>query len=420
MSKRFKSPNGPFHMQFDGLHAQIKSKHAKTRTVRSLLVSHLFVELWRIIEDDKSFDKTIFNQLSESERDFMAYALKRCKVESREFEKAYNLSIGHHIDRLNMIQSAIKIGNDAPELKTEMKQILDKLYDKGLYITIEKMSFPIMLNINNRVSQHQYRYTFSRPVDLSKFEIGLGSISMYYSWMAITAERGNNKFRIIWPTGTTTQTFTITIPDGTYEMKDLNNYLQWWSIQNNLYLTNSTTGANYYFISVAANPSSYDVQFTMQPYKAVSGYTAAAGALAFSTSGYTPQIQIVDSGTNSFSSIVGLSQGTYPPAQQATLYSVLSDLVPQIDPVSSVIVGVSNLQNPLASNNQVLHSFTSGFGGLITTSQGQGISYCPMQGTTNELLVSFYDDRMLPLKITDPNLCVRLLIRPKKSDIMDF
>ncbi|GMF42234.1 unnamed protein product [Phytophthora lilii] len=285
------------------------------------------------------------------------------------------------------------------------------------------MSFPIMLNINNRVSQHQYKYTFSRPVDLSKFEIGLGSISMYYSWMAITAERGNNKFRIIWPTGATTQTFTITIPDGTYEMADLNNYLQWWSIQNNLYLTNSTTGANYYFISVTANPSSYDIQFTMQPYKAVSGYTAASGALAFSTSGYTPQIQIIDSGTNSFSSIVGLSQGTYPPAQQATLYSVLSDLVPQIDPVSSVIVGVSNLQNPLASNNQVLHSFTSagvGFGGLITTSQGQGISYCPMQGTTNELLVSFYDDRMLPLKITDPNLCVRLLIRPKKSDIMDF
>ncbi|GMF81801.1 unnamed protein product [Phytophthora fragariaefolia] len=133
MSKRFKSPNGPFHMNFDGLHAQIKSKHAKTRTVRSLLVSHLFVELWRIIEDDKSFDKTMFHQLSESDREVMAYALKRCKIESREFKKAYNLSIGHHVDRLNMIQSAMKIGNDAPELKSEMKQILNKLYDKGVF-----------------------------------------------------------------------------------------------------------------------------------------------------------------------------------------------------------------------------------------------------------------------------------------------
>ncbi|DAC81620.1 TPA_asm: hypothetical protein [Phytophthora water mold MELD virus] len=133
MSKRFKSPNGPFHMYFDGLHACIKSIHAKTRTVRSLLVSHVFVELWRIIELDKSFDKTLFNQLSESERDFMAYAIKKCKIPSREFEREYNLSISHYVDRLNMIQSAIKIGNDNPTLKTEMKEILDKLYDKGVF-----------------------------------------------------------------------------------------------------------------------------------------------------------------------------------------------------------------------------------------------------------------------------------------------
>lgn len=133
MSKRFKSPNGPFHMHFDGLYASIKSKHTKTRTVRSLLVSHVFVELWRVIEDDKSFDKTLFNQLSESERDYMAYAIKRCKVPAREFEREYNQSISHHIDRLNMIQAAIKIGNDAPELRTEMKGILDKLYEKGVF-----------------------------------------------------------------------------------------------------------------------------------------------------------------------------------------------------------------------------------------------------------------------------------------------
>ncbi|KAE8902061.1 hypothetical protein PF010_g20619 [Phytophthora fragariae] len=120
-------------MHFDGLFASIKSKHAETRTVRSLLVSHLFVELWCTIESDKTFDQTIFNQMSESERDFMAYALKRCKVESRDFEKAYNLSIGHYVDRLNMIQGAMKIGDDNPSLKTEMKQILDKLYDKGVF-----------------------------------------------------------------------------------------------------------------------------------------------------------------------------------------------------------------------------------------------------------------------------------------------
>lgn len=38
MSTRFKSPNGPFSMHFDGLYATIRSKHAKTRIVHSLLV----------------------------------------------------------------------------------------------------------------------------------------------------------------------------------------------------------------------------------------------------------------------------------------------------------------------------------------------------------------------------------------------
>ncbi|GMF47696.1 unnamed protein product [Phytophthora fragariaefolia] len=308
MSKRFKSPNGPFHMHFDGLHAQIKSKHAKTRTVRSLLVSHLFVELWRIIENDKSFDKTIFNQLSESERDFMAYALKRCKIDSRDFDKAYNLSIGRHIDRLNMIQSAMKIGNDAPELKTEMKQILDKLYDKGVF-------------------SHQF-------------------------------------------------------------------YSQ--------------------FKNCAANPSAYAIQFTMQPYVSVSGYKLASGALPVSTSGYTPQLLITDTGASSFSAIIGFAQGAYPSAPQASVYSSMSNYTPTIDPVQSVIVGLSNLDNPLASNNQVLHSFTGtgvGFGGLINTSQGQGVIFTPMQGSTNEITLSLYDQNMLPLKLVGPNLCVRLLVR---------
>ncbi|KAE8902060.1 hypothetical protein PF005_g22683 [Phytophthora fragariae] len=276
-----------------------------------------------------------------------------------------------------------------------------------------------MLNTNNQISQHQFKYTFSRPVDLSKLEVALGSISIFYSWKGITSARGNNSFKIIWPTGTTAQTFTITLPDGTYEAADINNYLQYWSIQNNLYAINNTTGQYLYYISCAANASAYAIQFTMQPYKAVSGYTAASGALAFRTSGYTPQLQISDTGNSSFSPIVGFSQGTYPPAQTTSVYSSMSNYTPTIDPVQSVIVGLSNLDNPLAGNNPVLHSFTSAgisFGGLVTTSQGQGVVFTPMQGSTNEITLSLYDQNMLPLKMIDPNLCIRLLVRPRKSD----
>jgi hypothetical protein len=281
------------------------------------------------------------------------------------------------------------------------------------------MSFPILLNLNNQVSVNQFTYRLSRPIDFSQFEVALGSISIYYSWKAITAQRGNNAFKVIWATGATTTTYTITLPDGTYSAADLNAYLQYWSIQNNLYLINNTTGSYQYFISVSENPSSYALQFTMSPYKAATGFTAASGAPAFSTSGYTPQLQIIDSGSTSFSAIVGLSQATYPSSQQATQYSANSNLVPQVDPVAAVVVGCSNLYNPMASHSQVLHTFTSagvGYGGLITTSQGQGIAFTPMQGAGSELTIAFYTQDMTPLQIVDPNLCIRLLMRPKKTE----
>jgi hypothetical protein len=285
------------------------------------------------------------------------------------------------------------------------------------------MSFPILLNINDQIATNQFRYRMSRPVDFSQFEIALGSISVYYSWRAITTQRMNNTFKIIWPTAATTTSYTITLPDGTYSASDLNNYLQYWSIQNNLYLINNTTGQYYYFISCSENPSSYAIQFTMLPFKAVTGYTAAAGAPAFSTSGYTPQLQIIDTGTTSFSAIVGFAQGTYPPTQQATTYAANSNLVPQLDPVASVVVGVSNLYNPLANNSQILHTFTSAgvqYGGLINSSLAQGISFCPMQGFNTELVVSLYDQDMRPLQLIDPNLCIRLLLRPKKLDSLNI
>ncbi|ETP34534.1 hypothetical protein F442_17162 [Phytophthora nicotianae P10297] len=132
-----------------------------------------------------------------------------------------------------------------------------------------------------------------------------------------------------------------------------------------------------------------------------------------SATAYTPQLQIDNSG---FGAIVGLSNGVYPAAQTTSVYAINSNVTPMVDPVAAVIVGLSNLYNPIANNNQVLHTFTSagvGFGGLITASQDQGIAYCPMQGTNNEITLSFYDQDMRPLQIIDPNVCIRLLMRQK-------
>ncbi|DBA00407.1 TPA: hypothetical protein N0F65_012938 [Lagenidium giganteum] len=145
----------------------------------------------------------------------------------------------------------------------------------------------------------------------------------------------------------------------------------------------------------------------MNPVKNITGWTAASGFPTMPVSSYNPQFQIINAG---FGSIVGFRAGTYPAAQQTSIHA----------PTAAVIVGLSNLYNPIANNNQVLHTFTAAgveYGGLITTSQGQGLAYCPMQGTNSEITISIYDQNMLPLGIIDPNICIQLLMRPKKTYI---
>ncbi|DBA03290.1 TPA: hypothetical protein N0F65_011649 [Lagenidium giganteum] len=324
------------------------------------------------------------------------------------FDSVYNEQLDSLVKRLKVLEGAKSIGDDNPSIQNEMKTIIHQLYQKGVFSTgyynqfKVKMSFPILLNLNNQVSTNQYKYTFSQPIDFSQYEVALGSISIYYSWRAITAQRGNNTFKVIWPTASSTTTYTITLPDGTYTANDINNYLQYFCIQNNLYLINNTTGSYYYFISCAENPSSYAIQFTMQSVKNLTGYTAASGFPTMPVTAYTPQLQIVDS---LFGAIVGLTPAT-------------SNLIPQVDPVAAVIVGLSNLYNPIANNNQVFHTFTAAgveYGALITTTQGQGIAYCPMQGTNSEITLSFYTQDMLPLQILDNNVCIRLLMRPARN-----
>ncbi|DAZ99127.1 TPA: hypothetical protein N0F65_010211 [Lagenidium giganteum] len=229
-------------MKVYGLQACLKTPH-NIRNLRMMLVSHAFVDLWKMIVEDSSFDKGLYDQMDEQERDFMRYSLNKCKISSRPFDSVYNEQLDGLVKRLKVLEGAKSIGDDNPSIQKEMKTIIHQSYQKGVFSTGYYNQFKIayeyiiLLNLNNQVSTNQYKYTFSQPIDFSQYEVALGSISIYYSWRAITAQRGNNTFKVIWPTGSSTTTYTITLSDGTYTANDINNNLQYWSIQNNLVVT---------------------------------------------------------------------------------------------------------------------------------------------------------------------------------------
>ena len=73
-------------------------------------------------------------------------------------------------------------------------------------------------------------YTFKNDM------IALQSVYQYFSIFNITSDYGNNTFSYSWFDGIE---YTITIPDGYYEISDLNSYFQSIMIANTHYMTNS-------------------------------------------------------------------------------------------------------------------------------------------------------------------------------------
>jgi hypothetical protein len=89
------------------------------------------------------------------------------------------------------------------------------------------MSGTIVFTIQNcvdLVNNNAFEYKFPTSVKFDDCEIAVAQASLYYSWYNISASLNNNSFNFTFPNQTQK---TITIPDGQYQITDLNNYLQY-------------------------------------------------------------------------------------------------------------------------------------------------------------------------------------------------
>ena len=79
-------------------------------------------------------------------------------------------------------------------------------------------------------------YNFPTSVRFENHQIAVQSVNMYYSWQNINSTSlKNNTFTYTWVVGSTTTTYTVSIPSGLYEISDINNYLQFVFIQAGQY-----------------------------------------------------------------------------------------------------------------------------------------------------------------------------------------
>jgi hypothetical protein len=300
----------------------------------------------------------------------------------------------------------------------------------------------IVLNQNNLVPDGQNNklvYKFPNSVLFKNNSIAVSSVSMYYSWFNITSAYNNNTFTYTWVVGGTTNTYTITIPDGLYEITQLNALLQYNFIANGTYLIDSS-GKNAYYGEFILNPTRYAVQINTYsvPTALPTGYTAPSNwvggfntatppvAIGFPTQTFNPSITIpanlnvILGYTAGFQTNQNTNNAYTPPANSqyvskngAGTLSYLSTSSPNLQPNSSIYFAVSNINNPYSLPSSIIYSLvpTGAVGTLIAERPPQFMWNRMIDGTYNELRLTFLGTDLQPIKINDPQMTILLTIK---------
>jgi len=294
------------------------------------------------------------------------------------------------------------------------------------------MSSSIVLNSQNVVNpgagNNTLVYQFPGSVSFPNHEIAIQSIAMYYSWQNVNGTTlANNKFNYSWmgPTGVTT-VYNVVIPDGMYQLADINSYLQYVFISNGQYLIDSL-GNNVYYAEMVLNPNLYAVQINTfaVPTALPTGYTVpvarpaagVAGWSGFPPVTFNPILTILQN----FNSLIGFAANftTSENVGGGTNLSYVSSTAPEIQPNSSIYFSMSNITNPYSNPSTIIFSLSPnvGFGEQISEYPPQFAWNLLTPGTYSQLRLQILGIDKTPLQIMDGNMTVVLQIRDTKSGV---
>ena len=283
------------------------------------------------------------------------------------------------------------------------------------------MGKTIILNTSNIVeNSNNTKLVYNFPSGGFTFKndmIALLSLYQYFSIFNITSDYGNNSFSYTWFDGLE---YSITIPDGYYEISDLNSYFQSVMIANTHYMTNSA-GQFIYFLEFIVNTSRYAVQINSYPLDATiqstNGYILPSGASwSVPTTSTLSQFNV---NTSAFGEVLGYEIGSYPTTQVgSTTASFLSSVAPQITPYSSILVSCNLVNNRAVIPSNILSSYTplgTSIGGLFKFEPNY-LQFADVEdGQYTQFVLEFRDQLSRPIIIRDPNMLMTLYTETKHT-----
>lgn len=290
----------------------------------------------------------------------------------------------------------------------------------------------IVLNSTNIVpssNNSTLLYNFPNSVKFDNHQIAVQSANLYYSWQNINnTTLKNNTFSYTWVVAGTTTTYTVTIPNGLYEIADINNYIQYVFIQNGHYLINPLS-QNVYYAEFLVNPNTYAVNIITYPVPtslplgwalpvANPQIPGSLGWGGFPSTFFNPSIVILAN----LNLIMGYAAG-FTTSQNTGVNTILtasSSTSPQVQPNPSVLMTISNISNIYSSPSSVIHNITPDvpFGALIKSIPNEYVFCDLLKGTINSLYVRFIGADGNALNIIDGNMTIILIIRQKPNSEM--
>lgn len=288
------------------------------------------------------------------------------------------------------------------------------------------MSYLVTINARHIVENgynNTFQYSFpGANVDLSNTEVAVSSIAMYNSQFNIDATAyGNNTFKIEVPTAATVSTISVVLSDGYYAYADINRMIQTALVNAGAYLVDAD-GNRVFFIQITENSTFYSAQvdLSVTPNSLGSYFRPPTGLYSTGGSGLpsTARVPRLIIDNAEFGKVIGFSVGTYPSSTSTSPVSTLSNITPQVNPVSSYALRCSLIDNPFTLPSDILTTFNS-----AGTTIGQLISYKPNEytwmavsnGSYANITITIVDQLERFVRFRDRNVLIALLFRQKKS-----
>ena len=293
----------------------------------------------------------------------------------------------------------------------------------------------IVLNQSNLINNGKNStlvYNFPSTVDLTNKYVCVVSISMFYSWFNITQQSSNNIITFQWDS--TLPAVNIVIPDGLYEIVQLNQYLQWWFIENGFYYIDSS-GNYVYMAEMLINSTRYAVQLnTYLNYTAATlpvGYTLPGNFVGYPplrqnpVVGFPANFNVIVGYQVGFLSDANISNAFVPPSptqqnnyvskQSNGTISYLSSQAPQVQPNSNILFSLVNVNSPYSQPSGIIYSLNP------NSAVGEKVYEVPpnfvwtkfIDGYHPSLTLTMLGTDKLPLTIQDPNMTILLAIKDK-------